>query len=174
MSRSRKCAMGLVVLAAVLAAALVWWPSYGRRERAVDQGAAVGEGAVVVYRTIYRLCGSREEKEEPVWPELVGRSQQEVVQRHPGWQLVSFAPDRIVLERQVEAMCPDMVRYRFVTISDDRVAVYYGRDPDHLLLKELSPLRAEGLLPEDRQVLGQGVVLEGDEQVAQFLEGLGD
>lgn len=174
MSRSAKYAIGLITVAAVLAAALAFWPSYGRRERAADQADVVGEGAVVVYRTIYLLCGSREEKEEPAWPELVGRPRQEVLQRHPGWQLVSFAPDRIVLERQVEAMCPDMVRYRLVTISDGRIAVYYGRDPGHLLLKELSSLPVEALLPEDRQVLGQGVILEGDERVTQFLEGLGD
>lgn len=167
-------AIGFLV-AAVLAASLAWW-RYSPRggERAVDRGAALAGGAVVVYRTTYLLCGSREEREEPAPPYLVGRTRQELESLHPGWEVVSFAPDRVVLERQVEAMCPDMVRYRYVTLSDGRVAVYYGREPGHLLLKELSPLRAEALLPEDRRALGEGVVLEGDEQVAQFLEGLGD
>ncbi|MEW6547168.1 MAG: BofC C-terminal domain-containing protein [Bacillota bacterium] len=174
MSGARWYLLAIVVLAVVVGTVLVFLPSFREHDRAVHRSPVVLEGARVLYRTTYLLCGYREEKEEPVWPELVGCTEQEFMTRHPGWTLVSFGPTRIELERQVDAVCPEMVRYRFLTISDGKVAVYYGRSRDHLLLKELTTVRSESLLPEDRQLLQQGMVMEGDDQVARFLEGLGD
>lgn len=174
MYRARWYVVGILCLAVVVATALVVLPWWRERHRAADRAAVIREGATVTYRTTYLKCGHREEAEEPVWPELVGCTEREFMQRHPGWNLVSFSPTRIELERQVDAMCPDMLRFRFLTISDGRVAVYYGGVRDHLLLKELTPVAAGSLLPEDRRTLEQGVVVEGDGEAARFLEGLGD
>jgi hypothetical protein len=162
----------LGLAAVVVATVLV--PFLRERHRAVDRSPVVAEGATVLYRTVHLVCGCREEREVPVWPELVGCTQEEVMKHLAGWTLVSFSPTRIEVERQVEDMCPDMVRYRFLTIADGRVAVYYGRSREHLLLKEVTAVDARQLLPEDRERLEQGLVLEGDSEVQRFLEGLGD
>ncbi|MDI6895436.1 MAG: BofC C-terminal domain-containing protein [Bacillota bacterium] len=172
--RAKRYLIVLGVAAAVLTTVLVLSPFYRGHDRAVDRSPVVGEGATVLYRTTYLLCGYREEREAAVWPELVGCTQEEFMKHHPGWTLLSFSPTRIELERQVEAICPDMVSYRFLTISDGKVAVYYGRSRDHLLLKEVTPVDARTLLPEDRELLQQGVLVEGDGEVTRFLEGLGD
>lgn len=165
----------VVALAVIGLVAVGLWSLGGHfRPGASGQPPRLAEGAVVIYRTTYLVCGAREETTRSAEPDLVGLSAAEVLARHPGWDLVSFAPGRVELERRVDGMCPEMVTYRFLTIADGKVTVYYGRRREHLLLKEISPARAEGLLPEDRAALEQGIVVVGDEALAQFLEGLGD
>lgn len=170
--RTRRHLVVLGVMAVVVAAVLL--PLYRERHREVDRSPVVAEGATVLYRTVYLLCGCREEREVPAGPEMIGCTREELMEHLPGWTLVSFSPSRIEVERQVHGMCPDMVRYRFITITDGRVAVYYGRSREHLLLKEVTSVDAGQLLPEDRQLLEQGVAVEGDAEVERFLEGLGD
>jgi len=170
--RTRRQVVVLGVAAVVLAAVLV--PLWRERHRVVDRSPVVAEGATVLYRTTHLLCGCREEREVAVWPELVGCTREEFMRHLAGWTLLSFSPTRVEVERQVEDMCPDMVRYRFLTIADGRVAVYYGRSREHLLLKEVTQVDARQLLPEDRELLEQGLVVEGDGEVERFLEGLGD
>lgn len=164
-----------LALAAVVAGVLVFGPHLpwgGARPSPEGQATVLEEGATVVYRTTYAVCGSTEETVQPAWPELIGKGAHEILVRHPGWELASFSPQQVVLQRTIEAMCPDMVRYRFLALADGRVVIYYGRTADHLLLKEVSPIREVDLLPEDRHQLEKGVVLEGDLAVTQFLEGL--
>ena len=170
--RARRHMALLGVTAVVVAAVLV--PLFRERHRAVDRSPVVAEGATVVYRTTHLLCGCREEREVPVWPELVGCTREEFMKHLAGWTLLSFSPTRVEVERRVEDMCPDMVRYRFLTIADGRVAVYYGRSREHLLLKEVTAVDARQLLPEDRELLERGLVVEGDGEAERFLEGLGD
>ncbi|HHY96142.1 MAG TPA: hypothetical protein GX513_14220 [Firmicutes bacterium] len=164
-----------LTIAAVVAGVLVFGPHLpwgGARPSPDRESAVLGAGATVVYRTTYSVCGSTEETVQPAWPELIGKGAPEILARHPGWELAGFSAHQVVLQRTIEAMCPDMVRYRFLALADGRVVIYYGRTRDHLLLKEVSPIREVDLLPEDRHLLEKGVVLEGDLAVTQFLEGL--
>ncbi len=172
--RTKRYLIVLLSLAACVTAYLLFPTIGSERPQTVTQEGVLAEGAQVVYRTTYLICGSVVETTQPAWPELIGQPAEVVLDRHPGWRLVSFQPGRVELAREVEAMCPDMVANRFITTADGRVIVYYGKDRQHLLLKEIAPVSVQDLLPEDLARLEKGVVLSGDEEVSRFLEGLTD
>lgn len=74
--------------------------------------------------------------------------------------------------------CPDHARYRLICLSKGYVAVYRGKRPDpEFLIKEYKDLPESALHPRDREVLREGLLIEGepdevDRVVARHLEGI--
>jgi len=67
--------------------------------------------------------------------------------------------------------CPTCTEWRHVRLVDGVVTVYYGKhDTSDPVLKEQTHITAEMLMPTERARLEQGVDLQGDAAVRQFLE----
>lgn len=74
--------------------------------------------------------------------------------------------------------CPEHARFRLVCIYKGYVAVFRGKTPDSgFLMKEYKDLPESALHPRDRDVLKEGLIIEGepsevDAIVARHLEGI--
>lgn len=92
---------------------------------------------------------------------------------YPLSRLQSYLPARLLPFGPVLARhdCPTCTEWRHVRLVDGVVTVYYGkRDAQNPVLKERTRITAEMLMPGDRTRLEQGVDLQGDAAVRQFLE----
>lgn len=133
----------------------------------------VDTGWTIDYMTTYRGCGDTVTETSSPPQEMLGLSLDDLRQLYPDWTIASFEKGRAQLTRSVDGLCPDMERYRYVRLEADRINVYLGRPP-RLMYKEFFTIDPEALRQADRERLEAGVIVEGDEGVAELLEGLGE
>ncbi len=127
----------------------------------------------VVYTTTYRGCGDTVVETASPPAEMHGLGLDGLRQLYPDWTVSVFEKGRVQLTRSVDGLCPEMDRYRFLRLENDRINVYLGRPPK-LMYKEFFTIDPTALRATDRDRLAAGVVVEGDEGVAELLEGLGE
>jgi len=127
----------------------------------------------VVYMTTYRGCGDTVVETSAPPPEMIGLDLEELRQLYPEWTVAVFEKGRIQLTRSVDGLCPEMVRYRYVRLENNQINIYLGRPP-RLMYKEFIAIDPKTLGTADRKRLEAGVIVEGDDGVAELLEGLGE
>lgn len=135
-------------------------------------GVVVGPETHLLYEVKYSRCNC-EEKEEASPANFVGKDLKALKAAVADYEVSLFTKDNVILRKVVDGLCPDMARYRHITIKDGEVAVFYGKPP-HLLLAYSTGLRAGQLRSEDRERLTAGVTVEGDEAAFTLLEGLSE
>ncbi|MGE5589087.1 MAG: hypothetical protein ACM3ZA_00445 [Bacillota bacterium] len=154
--------------------------------RAAGQAAAegvtvpvIGPSTVLVVRTTYLKCDRTVEEALASTPDTVGLSLEAVRRFHPEWTVIDFTPERVVVREVKDAWCPgmdpaEMERYRTIGVRDDKVTVFWGKPQPDQPVKEVTTFPTDILQPQDRRLLERGYVVEGDEAVAQYLEGLAE
>ena len=135
-------------------------------------GVVVGPETSLTYRVKYSRCNCEEEQRANPAP-FVGKDLKALKGAIADYEVTLFSKDYVILSRVVDALCPDMAKYRHITIKDGEVAVFYGKPP-HLMLDYPTGLRADQLRQEDKERLTAGVTVEGDEAAFTLLEGLSE
>ena len=135
-------------------------------------GVVVGPGTLVKYEIRYTTCDCTE-SEEASPDSLLGKDLKAVRAAVPDYEVNLFTQDYVVFRKNVDTLCPEMDRYRHVTIKDGQVAVFYGKPP-HLKLEYSTGLPAVQLRTEDLERLTAGVTVEGEEAALTLLEGLSE
>lgn len=120
------------------------------------------------FHTDCRLLFSRV---EPAGRERAGYTRAGLAGLLAGWHIAQFGDDQVVLRRSTDEPCPDTGATFTLGIADGRIVVYRGAAAEGEIYAETG-LSADDLLPGDRNLLEQGVVLHGERQIWQFLEGL--
>jgi hypothetical protein len=129
---------------------------------------------VFSFITAYRECGCVLRESKVAGPELAGLRAAELAGSFPGWSIQSFEPLQVELFRAVPGMCPEMSQYRTIGLRDGLVAVFYGRPASGLRLQRVTSVEAVKLSREDQARVAAGLVVQGDEAVERYLEGLPD
>ncbi len=135
-------------------------------------GVVVGPETRLTYRVVYSSCGCQEEQDSNPAP-FVGRDLKALKAAVADYEVTLFSKDYVILTRTVDSLCPDMARYRYITITDGEVVVFYGKPP-HLMVDYPTGVRVDQLRQEDKERLTAGVAVEGDEELFALLEGLSD
>jgi len=152
----------------------------GRQQAGQGQAGVPGSLAstldqtVLIFETAYQGCGCVVRESRVAGPEFAGMSQGELEAGFPGWQLQSFGAGEVLFFRTAPGLCPEMEKYRTIGLHEGFVAVFLGRPGGGLLLAQQTDIAAAQLSPADLQRLESGIVLEGDEAVERYLEGLTD
>ncbi len=130
-------------------------------------------GAVVEYRWVYTLCGEEEMQTHPLPEGWLGLDEEGLMTLDPEAEILHLSPQRVVLEKPIEAWCPVHAVYRYITITDEYVTVYRGThaDPRFIMLQEIP---AEQLYDKTYQLLEKGILTQRDSGVERLLEGITD
>lgn len=162
-------------------------PSVPGEVRAAGSNGGVVQASVpvvtpatrLVVRTTYLKCDKT--VEENIAPEeaLVGLSIEGLRRFRPEWTVIDFTPERVLVRAIKDEWCPgmdpaEMERYRTIGMRDGKVTIFWGKPSPDQPVKEVTTFPSDGLPPEERRLLEQGYVVDGDEAVAQYLEGLAE
>ena len=140
-----------------------------------DAAQAVGDAAMrlssecqVVQRMVYAPCGHEVTRRQALPAELAGKTRADLEAAYDLWQVTSFAPGEVSMERTLDMFCPE----HYVLLPDESgmLCVFQNRYGDALaLVKELNvPLNE---LPEAyREELRPGRGFDSMEELAQWLE----
>lgn len=135
-------------------------------------GVRTAPYTLIIFREENPACRESLTRSRSAGTELAGLDRTAFQERFPGWRVEDFRPAQVILRRLTNEPCQRDEEYRTISIYDSRVAVFAGR-PGHLgpMLQDTG-IEVERLLPADREKLMRGVVVRGDSEVWQFLEGL--
>lgn len=152
-------------------------------EAADEAGAFDGPGAagalpvvtraetVLRFESYYLPCRLTFSQVELAGRERSGFTEAGLAQVLASWSIQQFGDDEVVLRRDTAAPCPDSGVTFTLGIAEGKVVVYRGKPPGGEIYAATG-LAAVDLLPGDRALLEQGVVLVGERQIWQYMEGL--
>ncbi len=134
--------------------------------------AEIGPNTLIVWRTYYTQSDDTHEDSAVAPPETWGhRPDREAAKLFPGWEVLSFTSDRLVLFRKMDSLCPIMATYRTLAAEGGYVALFYG-EPGHMRLERVTNIPVASLdTNEQERVLG-GIVFMSEEEALRYLEGL--
>jgi hypothetical protein len=137
----------------------------------ISPGVRVSSTTRIAYEVKYDRCGCDERREEPPSAFMIGLGLEAVRMAVPDWPIEVFTRELVVFKRTVDGLCPDMARYRHITLLDGEVVLYYGRPPK-LRLATRTGITTEQLRSEDLARLIAGITVAREDEAWALLEGL--
>lgn len=86
------------------------------REEALAQASSVDEkisaNSAMILKKHYKECNHTINEYTEILPELVNLTQEEIIEEFPEWELIGFAPNEIILFKEVEGVCGEHFKLR--------------------------------------------------------------
>ena len=132
-------------------------------------GAIVGEDCVVQYTTLYTLCGHTTTQETPVPHAWWFQTREQVAMLAGGWEITSFASDRIEMRRSLALYCP---QHSVLALAGEQLTVYQTEGDQPLPTRAVNMPYAS--IPDDAraQLAPPGVAFDSLEAVEEWLESI--
>jgi len=126
-------------------------------------------GAKMIYVTFYSGCGHEVRQEEPLDDRFSGFTRQQLEKEINDWEIESFAPDEVVLKKQVDGVCDD---HYYIGLNGGYVTLFRGIPGVRSEIMEKTDILADTLREEDRVMLEKGIIIKSREEFLQIREGL--
>lgn len=125
--------------------------------------------AKMIYVTFYTGCGHEVRHEEPLDARFSGFTRQQLEKEINDWKIESFAPDEVVLRKQVDGVCDD---HYYIGLDSGYVTLFRGIPGVRSDIMEKTDILADTLREEDRVMLENGLIIKSREEFLQIREGL--
>lgn len=126
----------------------------------------------LIQRITYTKCKDQEEFRTKPPDNIVGLNLNQVQKIYSGWTIDKFDTKEVNMNLKVDSMCREHANNLFIGIRDGYVAVYYGVPGPKAIVKEVTKIPVNRLVPEDLQELHQGLVVQSKEELLRTLEGM--
>ncbi|SMC59983.1 BofC C-terminal domain-containing protein [Sporomusa malonica] len=126
----------------------------------------------VVQKIIYTKCNDEETFRTKPPDNLVGLNFNQVQKIYSGWSIEKFDTKEVEMTLKVDSLCREHANNMFIGIKDGYVAVFYGVPGTKAIVKEVTKISVNGLMPQDVQELHQGLVVQSKEELLKTLEGM--
>jgi len=73
---------------------------------------------------------------------------------------------------KVDSYCREHANNMFIGIKDGYVAVFYGKPGPKAILKEVTKISVNNIMPQDVEELRRGLVVQSREEMLRTLEGM--
>lgn len=126
----------------------------------------------IMQKIIYTKCNDEERFRTTPPDNLVGLNFNQVQKVYSGWSIEKFDTKEVEMTLKVDSLCREHANNMFIGIKDGHVAVFYGVPGTKAILKEVTNIPVNGLMPQDVQELNQGLVVQSKEELLRTLEGM--
>ena len=126
----------------------------------------------VVQKIVYTKCKDEEVFRTKPPDNLVGLTFSQVQKIYSGWSIEKFDTKEIEMRLQVDSLCREHANNMFIGIKDGYVTVFHGVPGPKALVKEVTKIPINALMPQDVQELRQGLVVQSKEELLRTLEGM--
>ncbi|MBC8016471.1 MAG: BofC C-terminal domain-containing protein [Sporomusaceae bacterium] len=126
----------------------------------------------LVQKIVYLKCNDEELLRTKPTEKLVGLTIYQLQKVYQGWVFDKFDNDEVDMSLKVDSYCREHANNMFVGISDDNVAIFYGKPGSRPIIKEKTNIKASQLMAEDVEELKHGIVVSSQEELLRTLEGM--
>ena len=127
----------------------------------------VSPNAALILKKYFKGCKHTTKSYVEIPKELVNLTEKEVNEFYNDWTVVSFAPNEIVLQKEVEGNCNEHYALRE---RDGYVAIYSIDERGIETLKEMTQISTQFLPESDIEKLKEGIKVYGKENLNAAIE----
>lgn len=148
--------------------------SYPQESEAVKQDGKIKISANtdVVQKIMYTKCKDEEVFRTKPPDNLVGLTFNQVQKIYSGWSIEKFDTKEVEMRLQVDSLCREHANNMFIGIKDGYVTVFSGIPGPKAIVKEVTKIPINSLMPQDVLELRQGLVVQSKEELLRTLEGM--
>lgn len=126
----------------------------------------------LVQKIVYLKCSDEEILRTKPAENLVGLTIYQLQKVYSGWNFEKIDSNEVYMTLQVDSYCREHANNMFIGIQDDSVAVFYGKPGPKAILKEITKIQLNKLMPEDVEELKRGMIVQSKEELLRTLEGM--
>jgi uncharacterized protein (UPF0333 family) len=137
-----------------------------------DGKIKITDNTDIVQKTLYLKCNEEEILRTKPTENLVGLNIYQMQKMYQGWEFEKFDTNEAVMTQKVDGYCSIHANNFFLGIRDGHVAVFYGKPDYKPILKEITAIEINKLMPQDVEELQRGLVVQSKEELLRTLEGM--
>jgi hypothetical protein len=126
----------------------------------------------IVQKILYLKCNEEEVSRTKPAENLVGLNIYQMQKIYQGWEFEKFDTNEAVMTLKVDGYCREHANNIFIGVKDGHVAVFYGKPGSKPILKEITTIEINKLMPQDVEELQHGLVVQSKEELLRTLEGM--
>jgi len=126
----------------------------------------------IVQKILYLKCNEEEISRTKPAENLVGLNIYQMQKIYQGWEFEKFDTNEVVMTLKVDGYCREHANNTFIGVKDGHVAVFYGKPGYKPILKEITTIEINKLMPQDVEELQHGMVVQSKEELLRTLEGM--
>ena len=150
------------------------WVEENRIENEVEisETASVEEekttpNTLMIFKTYYTKCQHYINNYENIDASDVNLTEEDLQEKYREWNISSFQPEQVVLEKETGEFCNEHYRLKLV---DGRIVIYQLDEKDNETEYEITEITDECLTGEDIFQLKEGITVYGEENLTAVLE----
>jgi hypothetical protein len=137
-----------------------------------DGKIKISPDAVLVQKITYNKCNDNEVFRTKPPDNLIGLNFSQVQKIYSGWNIEKFDTNEIEMTLAVDSLCREHSNNMFIGVNEGYVTVFYGVPGPKAIIKEVTKIPVNGLMPQDVQELRQGLIIQSKEELLRTLEGM--
>lgn len=137
-----------------------------------DSKIKVMSNTDLVQKIIYLKCNEEEVFRTKPASNLIGLNYQQVQKVYSGWTIDKFDLSEVEMTLKVDSYCREHANHMFLGIKDGYIAIYYGKPGPKAIVKEVTSIQVNKLMPQDVDELKRGLEVQSREDLLRTLEGM--
>ncbi len=137
-----------------------------------ESESKISQDTVIVQKMIYIQCNDIETYKTKPGMNLIGLTRAQLQNVYPDWIIDSFSAREVVMHHNVNGLCREHANSTYIGIKDGFVTIFYGKPGKNAIVKEITNISIDQLMPQDIKDLRKGIVIENREKLLRTLEGL--
>lgn len=137
-----------------------------------DSKIKIADNTDLIQKIIYLKCNDEEVFRTKPATNLVGLNYQQVQKVYSGWTVDKFDVAEVEMTLKVDSYCREHANYMFLGIKDGYIAIYYGKPGPKAIVKEVTSIQVNKLMPQDVEELRRGMEVQSREDLLRTLEGM--
>jgi hypothetical protein len=137
-----------------------------------DSKIKITANTEIVQKIIYLKCNEEEVLRTKPADNLVGLNYYQVQKIYQGWTIDKFDSLGVEMTLKVDSYCREHANNMFIGIKDGYVAVFYGKPGPKAIVKEVTTIAVNKIMPQDVEELKRGMVVQSREELLRTLEGM--
>jgi hypothetical protein len=137
-----------------------------------DGKIKISPDTFLVQKITYTKCKDTEVFRTKPPDNLIGLNYNQVQKIYSGWTIEKFDTNEVEMTLTVDSLCREHANNMFIGTKDGYVTVFYGVPGPKAIVKEITKIPVNVLMPQDIQELRQGLVIQTKEELLRTLEGM--
>lgn len=126
----------------------------------------------IVQKILYLKCNEEEILKTKPTENIIGLNIYQMQKMYQGWEFEKFDNNEAVMTLKVDNYCREHANNIFIGIKDGHVAVFYGKPGYKPIVKEITAIQVNKLMPQDVEELQKGMAVQSKEELLRTLEGM--
>lgn len=137
-----------------------------------DSKIKIAANTDLIQKIIYLKCNDEEVFRTKPASNLVGLNYQQLQKVYSGWTIDKFDMTEVEMTLKVDSYCREHANHMFLGIKDGYIAIYYGKPGPKAIVKEVTNIQVNKLMPQDVEELRRGMEVQSREDLLRTLEGM--